>query len=55
MTPMYRQPTRLTAKLPMQQKVVGTHYDVYEYSIHNKKVYYHFLHFLTPETKQLKH
>lgn len=52
---LYRQPTKLTAKLPMQHKVVGERYDVYEYSIHNKKVYYHFLHFLTPETKQLKH
>lgn len=55
MTPMHRQPTRLTAKIPMQQKVVGEHYDVYEYSIHNNKVYYLFLYFLTPEKKQLKY
>lgn len=54
MTPMHRQPSKLTAKIPFEQKVVGEHYDVYEYSIHNNKVYYHFLYFIRPEIKQLK-
>lgn len=55
MTPLFRQPSRLTAKIPMQQKVLGEHYDLYQYQIINKKVYYTFLYFIRPEDKQLKH
>lgn len=51
MTPMYRQPSRLTAKIPMEQKVIGEHYDLYQYQIINNKVYYTFLYFVRPENK----
>lgn len=54
MIALFRQPSKLTAKLPMQQKVVGEHFDVYEYSIINNKVYYFFLYFDRPETFKLK-
>lgn len=51
MTPIHHQPTKLTAKIPMEQKVIGEHYDLYQYQIINNKVYYTFLYFVRPENK----